>query len=125
MKFRIDPASSVPVYEQLVDQVVDGAAGGLIAAGDKLPTVRALAADLGLAVNTVAKAYRELEMRGAIETRGRSGSFVSGASRDRDAAAAAHAFVLTERALGLSDAEILEQVRHALGLGSKAATRQG
>lgn len=111
----IDPGSSVPVYDQIVRQVVEQASTGTVAAGDKLPTVRALAADLGLAVNTVAKAYRELELRGAIETRGRAGSFVTGQTRDRDAAAAAHEYVVRARALGLSESETLAQVRHALG----------
>lgn len=118
MQFVINPADSTPVYEQLVRQVVDAAASGTVAAGEKLPTVRALAADLGLAVNTVAKAYRELEMRGAIQTRGRSGTFVTGQTRDRDAAAAAHEYVLKARALGLSEAETVAQVRHALGIAS-------
>ena len=118
MHFTINPDDSTPVYEQIVQQVIERAAGGTLAAGEKLPTVRALAADLGLAVNTVAKAYRELEMRGAIETRGRSGSFVTGQSRDRDAAAAAHEYVVRARALGLSEAEMVAQVRHALGITS-------
>ncbi|BBH18344.1 GntR family transcriptional regulator [Nocardioides baekrokdamisoli] len=118
MRFVIDPASSVPAYEQIVRQVVDGAANGTLQAGEKLPTVRALAAELGLAVNTVAKAYRELEMRGAIETRGRAGTFVTGETRDRDAAVAAHEYVRKARALGLSETEMLAQVRHALGITS-------
>lgn len=115
LEMSIDHASEVPVYEQIVQQIVDGAAAGSLAAGEKLPTVRALAAELALAVNTVAKAYRELEMRGAIETRGRSGSFVTGAKRDRDAMAAAHEYVLRARALGLSESETLAQVQRALG----------
>lgn len=114
----IDASVSTPVYEQIVRQVIDGTAAGTIAAGEKLPTVRALATDLGLAVNTVAKAYRELEMRGAIETRGRSGSFVTGDRRDRDAMAAAHAYVEKARALGLSESETLAQVSRALGIAS-------
>lgn len=117
-ELRIDSSSSTPVYEQIVGQVVEGAADGTIAAGERLPTVRALAADLGVAVNTVAKAYRELEMRGAIETRGRSGSFVTGESRDREAMAAAHEYVRKARALGLSESETLARVSRALGIAS-------
>lgn len=115
MRFLIDPTDGTAVYEQIVRQVVDGTTTGLLVAGEKLPTVRALAADVGLAVNTIAKAYRELEMRGAIETRGRAGTFVTGQTRDRDAMAAAHEYVLKARALGLSESETLAQVRRALG----------
>lgn len=118
MRLRIDPTSDVPVYEQIVRQVVDQASAGELVAGVKLPTVRGLAADLGLAVNTVAKAYRELEQRGAIETRGRAGSFVTGETRERDAVAAAHEYVLRARSLGLSESETLAQVRRALGIRS-------
>lgn len=118
LEMSLNPSDLTPIYEQIVRQIVEQASAGMLAAGDKLPTVRALAADLGLAVNTVAKAYRELELRGAIETRGRAGSFVTGETRDRDAAAAAHEYVLRARALGLSEAETLAQVRHALGIRS-------
>lgn len=62
---------------QLREQVTAGALDGSLPAGTRLPTVRALADELGLAVNTVAKAYRELEAAGVIETRGRAGSFVA------------------------------------------------
>src|SRR6202007_2395664 len=65
----IDHTSAVPSYEQICRQVVALVASGSLRPGDRLPTVRGLAAELGLAVNTVAKAFRELELRGAIETR--------------------------------------------------------
>jgi len=74
---RIDHGSSVPPFEQLKRQVVDGATSGALAHGARLPTVRGLADELGLAANTVAKAYRELEAEGVIETRGRAGSFIA------------------------------------------------
>jgi len=74
---RLDPASPVPPFEQLKRRVIDAATSGALPHGAKLPTVRALAAELGLAANTVAKAYRELEAEGVIETRGRAGSFVA------------------------------------------------
>ena len=82
----------------------------------KLPTVRALAADLGLAVNTVARAYRELEAAQLVETRGRAGSFVaSNGDRSRSAAAAAAAeFVRAIDSIGIDRAEALAIVRAAL-----------
>ena len=118
LEMSIDPSDPTPAYEQIVRFVVDRTVAGSLTPGEKLPTVRALAAALGLAVNTVAKAYRELEMRGAIETRGRAGTFVTGRSRDREAAAAAHEYVVRARALGLSESETLAQVRRALGIAS-------
>ena len=76
----IDPESSVPPYEQLRIRVATQVDDGTLASGAKLPTVRGLAAELGLAVNTVAKAYRALEADGVIETRGRAGTFVASAA---------------------------------------------
>lgn len=75
----VDPSSAVPPYEQLRTHVAAAVHDGRLAAGARLPTVRGLAGELGLAVNTVAKAYRALESDGVIETRGRGGTFVSSA----------------------------------------------
>jgi DNA-binding transcriptional regulator YhcF (GntR family) len=74
---RLDPASPLPPFEQLKRAMTDGAVSGALPHGARLPTVRALADELGLAANTVARAYRELETEGVIETRGRAGSFVA------------------------------------------------
>ncbi|WP_448002347.1 GntR family transcriptional regulator [Agromyces bauzanensis] len=76
MRFTIAPETGTPPYEQVRMQVVDAVRDGRLAAGAKLPTVRALADELGLAVNTVAKAYKELEADGVVEGRGRKGTFV-------------------------------------------------
>jgi DNA-binding transcriptional regulator YhcF (GntR family) len=73
----LDATSAVPPYEQLRSRVAAQVHDGTLPAGAKLPTVRGLAGDLGLAVNTVAKAYRALESDGVIETRGRAGTFVA------------------------------------------------
>ena len=72
----IDHDSVVPPFEQLRTQVAAMTVTGELAPGQKLPTVRQLAADLGLAPNTVARAYRELEADGVISTQGRRGTFV-------------------------------------------------
>ena len=73
----IDPASPTPPFEQLRAQYVAAIASGELPPGSRLPTVRRLAGGLGLAPGTVARAYRELETTGLIETRGRYGTFVS------------------------------------------------
>jgi DNA-binding transcriptional regulator YhcF (GntR family) len=112
----VDPASSVPPYEQLRVQVLDAVAAGMIAAGAKLPTVRGLADALGIAPNTVARSYRELERDAVIETRGRAGSFIaaSGDATRRQAQDAAAAFADRIRQLRLDPADALELVRAAL-----------
>lgn len=73
----IDTTSPTPPFEQLRSQIVAGISDGTLAPGSRLPTVRRLAEDLGLAPGTVARAYRELETSGVIETRGRHGTFIT------------------------------------------------
>lgn len=112
----IDPASPVPPYEQVRAQLARAITDRDLAVGTRLPTVRALAAELGLAVNTVARAYRELEETGLVETRGRAGTVVSAAGqRGREhVLRAAHAYAATAREHGLSADEALDIVRAAL-----------
>lgn len=110
----LDPASPVAPYEQLRTQLATRAASGDLPAGTRLPTVRALAAELSLAANTVARAYRELEADGVITTEGRRGTFVAAtaAGSSTEAADAATAYVATVRRLGLTLPEatrLLEQ----------------
>jgi DNA-binding transcriptional regulator YhcF (GntR family) len=116
MTVTIDPQSPVPPYEQVRTQFTEQIATGDLPVGAKLPTVRALAADLGLAVNTVARAYRELEEAGLVQTRGRAGTVVSagGDSSRAEAAAAAAAYASVARRLGLPPQQALEIVRAAL-----------
>ena len=121
MRLVVDPASSVPPYEQVRRQVADLVASGSLAPGDRLPTVRGLATELGLAANTVARAFRELEASGVIETRGRAGSFVTGDDVQRSARAAAASYAAQARALGLSADEALALVARALGSDGPAS----
>jgi GntR family transcriptional regulator len=74
----VDLGSPVPPYEQIRTQISSLIAVGSLAAGTRLPTVRSLASDLGIAAGTVARAYRELEQSGVIETRRRNGTVVVG-----------------------------------------------
>ncbi|HLJ74833.1 MAG TPA: GntR family transcriptional regulator [Thermoanaerobaculia bacterium] len=77
MLFRPNPASGVPIYLQLMEQVKHGVETGALRPGDQLPGIRPLAEELVINVNTVAKAYRELEHEGIIELRHGQGAFVS------------------------------------------------
>jgi DNA-binding transcriptional regulator YhcF (GntR family) len=112
----VDASSSVAPYEQLRVQIVDAVAAGAVAAGAKLPTVRGLADALGIAANTVARSYRELERDAVIETRGRAGSFIasSGDATQRQAQDAAAAFAARIRQLRVDPADALELARAAL-----------
>jgi len=75
--FQLDAATGVPFYRQVIDQVLAGIATGALAAGERLPTVRALAVELAINLNTVARAYKELEIRGVLTTQQGTGTFVS------------------------------------------------
>jgi len=76
-QFRLDGASGVPIYRQIIDQVLGGIASGALAEGDQLPTVRQVSVDLAVNPNTVVRAYRELELRGALETQQGTGTFIA------------------------------------------------
>jgi DNA-binding transcriptional regulator YhcF (GntR family) len=80
---EIDPRSAMPPYEQLRQQVTALVLGGALATGDRLPAIRQLANDLGLAGGTVARAYRELESDGVVTTHGRHGTVISGTPREQ------------------------------------------
>ncbi len=77
MKFHIDPASGVPFYRQIIDQIKYAIARSGLKQGDQLPTVRQLAVDLAINPNTVSKAYSQLEILGILETQQGSGTFIS------------------------------------------------
>lgn len=116
MEITLDPDSPVPPFEQVRAQIAEQARSGVLPVGTKLPTVRALAAELGLAVNTVARAYRELEADAVVETRGRHGTFVAavGDTAHREAADSAGEYARRVRRLGLRHEEALAAVVIAL-----------
>ncbi|MFI5928309.1 GntR family transcriptional regulator [Micromonospora sp. NPDC051543] len=116
----IDAASPTPPYEQLRAQLARQIQGRTLAVGTRLPTIRRLAADLGLAVNTVGRAYRELEEAGLIETRGRAGSFVSAGGEQslEQARRAAHDYAAVVARVGIDAAEAIRIVKAALGQAS-------
>ena len=111
---RIDTGSRVAPYEQVRTQVAAGAADGTLPAGTRLPTVRQLAAELGVAANTVARAYRELESDGVIVTQGRRGTFVSSTVfTAADTSGLATQYVAAARRTGLTLAEATRLVEQA------------
>jgi DNA-binding transcriptional regulator YhcF (GntR family) len=117
---RLVPGDPTPPYEQLRRQLADLIGAGVLAAGDRLPPLRQLAADLGLAAGTVARTYRELELSGLVVSRRGGGTRVAPGVR-RPAAQlrtalrdAAEAYVQTARLLGAGDQEIRQAVERAL-----------
>ncbi|MBA3489397.1 MAG: GntR family transcriptional regulator [Longispora sp.] len=112
----LDPDSSIPPFEQVRSQIAQQILEGSLAVGTRLPTVRGLANDLGLAVNTVARAIRELELGGLVETRGRAGTFVlaSGNRILKRASNAAQRYAAEIHALGLDVEEGVRIARAAL-----------
>jgi DNA-binding transcriptional regulator YhcF (GntR family) len=116
VQFVVDPEGEHPPFEQLKAQVIGGIESGDLIAGTKLPTVRALATELGIAPNTVARAYRELEADGLIETRGRNGTVIKAAKGDAAALAqlAAQEYAARVKELGVDADAALEYVRTAL-----------
>ena len=121
MILRIDPRSAVPPYEQLRQQITTMVQTGVLADGSRLPAIRQLAGDLGLASGTVARAYRELEADGVVATRGRHGTVVTAAAaaaapaaeRRRQVEEAAAAFAVDAAHRGADLDQALDAVRRA------------
>ena len=77
IKFLLDYSSGMPIYRQIIDQIRFGIASGQLKLGEQLPTVRALAVELKVNLNTVSKAYKELEIKNILETQQGTGTFIS------------------------------------------------
>jgi DNA-binding transcriptional regulator YhcF (GntR family) len=116
----VDPASPTPPFEQVRAQLAEQIRSGELAAGARLPTVRRLADDLGLAVNTVARSVKELEAEGLVETRGRNGTVVSWSPDEGtcEVERAAAGFAARVRALGMPPQDARRLIDRALGLPS-------
>lgn len=118
MIVELDPDSHVPPYEQIRAQIATMIGSGVLPAGAHLPSIRQLAADLGLAVNTVARSYRELETEGLVVSRVRHGTTVAARGivlshtevrhRLREAA---HTYLATARILGVTVDEAIAALR--------------
>jgi DNA-binding transcriptional regulator YhcF (GntR family) len=115
LEITIDPDAAAAPYEQVRGQIAEKARAGELPVHYKLPTVRGLAEQLGLAANTVAKAYRALEADGVIETRGRHGTYIAaGDAQAREVAAAATGYAQRVHRLGLDAAAARAAVEEAL-----------
>jgi len=116
----VDPSSAVPPYEQIRSQIEAMVATGTLAPGDRLPSIRQLAHDLGLAGGTVARAYTELEQGGLVVSRRRTGTVVAdgvaapAAERRRRLAEAAQQYARTAALLGVAVDDAQDAVRRAL-----------
>jgi DNA-binding transcriptional regulator YhcF (GntR family) len=124
--FSLDPQSGVPVYRQIIDQVTGGIAAGALAPGDQLPTVRQLAVDLSINPNTVIRAYRELEIRGVLETEQGTGTFISNqkvrldeADRQRSLNQLIGDFMARAGSAGFTAEELIEQLQAMQSDGAK------
>ncbi len=119
MILTVDPTRALPVYEQIREQITRMVAAGTLRSGTRLPTIRQLSNDLGLAKGTIERAYELLESDAVVQTRGRLGTFVQPMTvtpkRDRIEAlrAAADSVAIVARQLGATDDEAIDAVRHA------------
>lgn len=116
-EFRLDERSGVPVYRQIIDQVMGGMAAGALAPGNQLPTVRQVAVDLSINPNTVMRAYRELEIRGVLETQQGTGTFIGqlkvkrdDVERERQLNQLVTEFISRAGAAGFTLEELVEQI---------------
>jgi DNA-binding transcriptional regulator YhcF (GntR family) len=124
MMLSVDTESAVPPFEQIRAQISQLAASGALPAGTRLPAIRQLSADLGLAPGTVGRAYRELETAGVISARGRHGSFITGpaagkappadAARTRLLRQAAADYARTAAQLGATASETVQTLAQLL-----------
>ena len=122
-QIRVDLESPVPPYEQIRSQVSTLASTGILEPGDRLPTIRALASDLGVAPGTVARAYKELETEGTVTALRRRGTVIAQRSFPpaaepalvpAEVRAAVGQLAETARRHGLSDAVVLGLLASAL-----------
>jgi GntR family transcriptional regulator len=116
--FRLDSHSGVPVFRQIIDQVQAGIATGTLRFGDQLPTVRQAAVDLEINPNTVLRAYREMEIRGIVDTQQGMGTFIasrkmeqSRAERERVLSQLVSEFVSRAGASGFTLQDLMDALR--------------
>jgi GntR family transcriptional regulator len=116
--FRLDGHSGVPVYRQLIDQVQGAIASGALRPGDQLPTVRLVAVELAINPNTVLRAYREMEIRGILDSQQGTGTFIADrpaeapkGQRERQLAQLVSEFVSRAGAAGLTVDELIDAMK--------------
>ncbi len=122
IEFKLDPKSGIPFYRQILDQIRYGIATGSLNVGEQLPTVRALAVDLKVNLNTVSKAYKELEIQNILETQQGTGTFIGSndvqitpEERSKKLASICSEFLSIAGSYGFSIDEILWEVKKRQG----------
>lgn len=120
--FKLDPKSGVPFYRQIIDQIRYGVASGSLKVGEQLPTVRALAVALKVNLNTVSKAYRELEIQNVLETQQGTGTFIGnleikipGRERENKLKSICAEFLSIASSYGFSVNDIIRELKNNKG----------
>lgn len=110
--FALNPSSAIPIYRQIIDQTRELVASGELAVGDKLPSIRAIASDLGINPMTVSKAYSMLDQSGIVSRCRGVGMVVAAGATDRMLVTeqAARAVVFDAKGVGMSRADLLAQI---------------
>lgn len=118
INFILDPKNGVPLYRQIIDQIRFGIASGQLNTGEQLPTVRALAVELKINLNTIAKAYKELEIQSILESHQGTGTFIGSAKveldddeRAKKLADMCREFLSITSTYGFSNKEIIEELK--------------
>jgi GntR family transcriptional regulator len=118
INFLLDPAAGTPFYRQIIDQIRFGIAAGNLKSGEQLPTVRLLAVQLKVNLNTVAKAYKELEILGILDTQQGSGTFINAkgivlpeAEKQRKIREICLEFLTIAYAYGFSKADVISELQ--------------
>jgi len=122
LKFILDPTGGVPYYRQIIMQIEMAIADGRLRTGTQLPTVRALAVELQINPNTVARGYNELEIRGIVNTQQGTGTFISEKKielteneREEILAGLVRSFLATVSSYGFSVDEVVEYLTERRG----------
>jgi len=122
VEFKLDPKSGVPFYRQIIDQIRYGVASGSLTVGEQLPTVRALAVELKVNLNTVNKAYKELEIQSVLETQQGTGTFIGPVSvqipsseRQNKLANICSEFLSIASSYGFSIEEMINELNNSQG----------
>lgn len=122
VNFNLDPKSGVPFYRQIIDQIRYGVASGKLEVGEQLPTVRALAVQLKVNLNTVSKAYRDLEIQSVLETQQGTGTFIGPVSvqiskqeRQNKLANICSEFLSIAYSYGFSNEEMINELKRRQG----------
>ncbi|GAC19393.1 GntR family transcriptional regulator [Paraglaciecola arctica] len=118
INFILDPKNGVPLYRQIINQIRFGIASGQLKSGEQLPTVRALAVELKINLNTIAKAYKELEIQSVLESQQGTGTFISSTKvelnhdeRAKKLTDTCSEFLSVTNAYGFSHKEIIEKLK--------------